>query len=302
MIVYLRNQEIDRAQWDTCIGLSQASKPYAYSWYLDIMSPGWEALIDDDYDSVFPIPARSRMGIKYIATPIFLQQLGAFSPDKSSDQAIDEFLDYLPEFYKLIDLCVGQKIKRRNYAVTERANFEIDLSGSYDYLWGNFTNTCRRNIEKSGKKSPVFVNDIKPGDLIDLFIKMKESEIKRVKLSDFQRLKNLMEYCIQNGTGKITGVRGTGKKIIFAQFIIQTPSFINLFFGVNTPESRDRRINYYFVNEIIRQNSGKNITLDFAGSSIPSVAVFMESFGAINNPYYRIFRNFLPWPVSMLKK
>jgi hypothetical protein len=65
------------------------------------MSPGWEALIDDDYDSVFPVPARERFGIKYIATPIFLQQLGAFSPDKAAENVINEYLDYMPEFYRL---------------------------------------------------------------------------------------------------------------------------------------------------------------------------------------------------------
>src|SRR5512136_2157781 len=100
MIVYLKNQEIDRAQWDTCIGLSQSTKPYAYSWYLDIMAPGWEALVDDDYDSVFPIPGFSKLGIQYVATPMFLQQLGAFSPDKPTGKAIVEFLEYLPDFYR----------------------------------------------------------------------------------------------------------------------------------------------------------------------------------------------------------
>lgn len=301
MIVYLKNIEIDRTLWDSCITSSQVTKPYAYSWYLDTMSPGWEALIDDDYDSVFPIPSRSRLGIKYIATPIFLQQLGAFSPDKPSEKALGEFLDYLPEFYKLIDLCVGQNITRKGYLVTERSNFELDLSEPYEKLWNNFSQSCRRNIEKSYKRKTEYVYDIKPEELIDLFIRMKEHEIKRVKHRDFQHLKNLMEHCIQNGYGRIAGVRGRGKRIIFGQFIIQNPGFINLFFGVNTSESRERRINYNFVNEVIKENAGGDKILDFAGSSTPSIAVFMESFGCINNPYYRIFRNFLPWPVRLLK-
>ena len=82
MIVYHKNNEIDREQWDNCIRILPGAKPYAYSWYLDIMAPGWQALVDDDYDSVFPVPGFSRFGIQYIATPVFLQQLGAFSPDK----------------------------------------------------------------------------------------------------------------------------------------------------------------------------------------------------------------------------
>jgi hypothetical protein len=123
MIVYLKNSEIDREQWNNCIYASKSSKPYAYSWYLDIMAPGWEALIDDDYDSVFPLPGFSRFGIQYITTPIFLQQLGAFSPDKPVSGVIHEFIDYMPKFYKFVDLCVGQNVYYKGYKTIERSNY-----------------------------------------------------------------------------------------------------------------------------------------------------------------------------------
>lgn len=301
MIVYLKNNEIDRPQWDTCISASETLKPYSYSWYLDIMAPGWEALVDDDYDSVFPVPARSRFGIKYIATPIFLQQLGAFSPDKSSEKSIDEFLDYMPEFYKLVDLCVGQRITREGYEVTEKANYELDLSRSYDELWKNFLPPCKRNIEKASRKKVEFTEDITPEELINMFIVIKEKIIKGIRQRDFQRLINLMQYCLATGKGRISGVRSSRNRIVFAQFMIETPGYVSLFFGVNTLESRQRRLNYYFINEVIKTYASTETILDFAGSSIPSIATFMESFGPDKNPYYRIFRNNLPWPIRLMK-
>lgn len=48
MITYLFNSEIDKDKWDNCIKNSPGAKPYAYSWYLDIMAPGWQALVDED--------------------------------------------------------------------------------------------------------------------------------------------------------------------------------------------------------------------------------------------------------------
>jgi hypothetical protein len=56
---------------------------YAYSWYLDIVSPGWDALVKDDYKSVMPLTWRKKYGIKYLYQPFFTQQLGVFSSDKS---------------------------------------------------------------------------------------------------------------------------------------------------------------------------------------------------------------------------
>jgi len=301
MIVYHKNNEIDREQWDNCIKNSPGVKPYAYSWYLDLMAPGWEALVDDDYDAVFPIPGRNRFGIQYVATPVFLQQLGVFSPDKSASKAIIEFLDYMPGFFKLIDLCVAQKIRGGGFKVTEKANFELDLSKSYEKLWDNFSPHCKRNIESASKKQPELVSDISPDEIIDLFNWNKGKEIRGIKISDYQRLKNLMNFCLMNKKGRIIGVRATKKRLIFGVFLVETSGNKTMLFVANTPQSRERRIGYYVINELIKDHSSTKTILDFAGSSIPSIASFMESFGSVNVPFYRIYRNRLLWPISMMR-
>ncbi|MCD4769555.1 MAG: hypothetical protein K8R35_05250, partial [Bacteroidales bacterium] len=84
MIRYLKNSEIDRKRWDDCIEADSVSLPYGTSWYLDIMAPGWDALIDGDYNFIFPLPNRKKYGLRYIFTPVFLQKLGLFSYDFKS--------------------------------------------------------------------------------------------------------------------------------------------------------------------------------------------------------------------------
>lgn len=301
MIVYHKNNEIDREQWDNCIRNSPGVKPYAYSWYLDIMAPGWEALVDDEYDSVFPIPGFSKFGIQYVATPIFLQQLGAYSPDKSSSKAIIEFLDYMPENYRLIDLCVGQEFRGGGFKITPKTNYELNLSKSYDKIWDKFSHHCKRNIESSAKKKPELISDITPDEIIDLFIMNKGKDIKGVKVRDYERLKNLMNFCLKNKKGRIIGVRDGRLKLIFGMFVVETQGNKTMLLVVNTPKSREKRIGYYIVNELIKENSATKTILDFAGSSIPSIAAFMESFGAVSVPYFRIYKNRLLWPVRMMK-
>jgi hypothetical protein len=301
MIGYYKNHEIDRDQWDNCIGNSPRVKPYAFSWYLDIVSPDWEALVDGDYDSVFPIPARMRFGIKYIATPIFLQQLGAFSPDKPASQTITEFLNYLPDFYKLIDLCISQKPAFEGYKETEKSNFELDLSPPYEKIREGFSSDCRRNINLAIKKKIELTDNVSPEELITLFIENKGKLIKRIKLRDYDRLKQLMHYCLNNNRGKIFGVRVPGKRLVYGVFIVQIKGSVTILFTATTQESRDLRAGYFALNEIIKGNSIKGTILDFAGSSIPEIATFMASFGSVNNPYYRIYRNRLFWPIKILK-
>lgn len=301
MIEYLKNNEIDRDQWDNCIRNSHVKKPYGYSWYLDNMAPGWQAMVDDDYDSVFPIPGFTRFGIQYIATPVFLQQLGAFSPDKPSPDVFNEFIEYLPEFYKLIDLCVAQNVIPGGFRITERSNFELDLSLPYEKIRERFTSDCRRNISLAAKKKPELTSDINPEELITLFKDNSGLKIRGVKLRDYERLKNLMSFCIANKKGKIVGVRSARKSLIYGVFLVRIHGSITLLFTATTSESLEKRIGYFAIDEIIKENSGTRNILDFAGSSIPSIAAFMKSFGGINVPYYRIYRNRLFWPVRMLK-
>jgi len=301
MIVYLKNGEIDREQWDNCIRNSSVQKPYPYSWYLDIMAPGWEGLIDDEYDSVFPVPSKIRFGIKYSSTPAFIQQLGAFSPDKPSSESIVEFLDYMPEVFKLTDLCVGQKVEHHGYKVIEKSNFELDLSSPYDKLFERFTPECRKYISQAAKKRYELTENVSPEELADLFVLNKRLNIRRVKPGDYKRLIDLMHYCISTRKGCITGVRATRKRLVYGIFQIQIPGSITILIEGNTARSIEKHMGHFVINEIIKEAASTASKLDFAGTSDMSGSSRGEPFGAVNVPYYRIYRNRLFWPARVMK-
>jgi hypothetical protein len=294
MIRYLGNNEIDRIRWDSCIGSCPGVRPYGYSWYLDIMAPGWSALVEGDYESLFPIPGLKKYGIQYISTPIFLQQLGVYSPDMHTPGIIDRFLDLIPKHFRLIDLCVGQEVKHENYKVSVRTNLELDLSYGYDELWDNYLPHGKKNVKTSMRYKQELVDDIKPEEIIGLFRRGTGRKIKEIKYRNYCRLSDLMNYCLSKGIGRIIGVRGKDSKPCFGIFIIETHGWKTMIFMVNTPESRKKMTGYYAVNELIRESAGTSIIFDFTGSSMPSIAFFLESFGSKKVPYYRIYRNTLP--------
>jgi hypothetical protein len=196
---------------------------------------------------------------------------------------------------------VGQKVNDSQYKVTERANYELNLSFLYEKLWSNFSSDCRRNIQIATRKKIEMTSQISPDELVNLYIHNKGSLLKGIKPRDYQRLNSLMNYCISNKKGQIIGVRAARKRLIFGIFLVEIPGLKTILLTANSSESREKRTGYFAVNEIIRDNASSKTILDFAGSSIPSIASFIESFGCTNNPYYRIYRNSLPWPVRILK-
>lgn len=301
MIVYLKNDEIDRNQWDNCIKNTAGAKPYAYSWYLDIMTPGWEALVDDEYDSLFPIPSYVRFGLQYAVTPLFLQQLGAFSPDKPASQAIAEFLDYMPDLYKLTDLCIGQKIEHPGYKVIEKTNFELPLSVSYEILRENYSAECRRYISDAARRKYELTENVSPEEIADLCITNKLSNIKGVKSQVYDRLADLMHYCLRYKKGRIIGVRSSRKGLLYGIFLIRMHRTITIIMEANTALSKTKHLGYFVINEIIKENASTSVILDFAITSGHSPVPVGQSFGGIRVPYYRIYRNRLFWPSRTMR-
>lgn len=301
MIEYLRHNEIDKVKWDICVGNTPSCKPYGYSWYLDVMAPGWEALVDDDYDSVFPVPAFRRFGLYYIATPVFLQQLGIFSPDNDTKVKLNEYLEYMPDFYRLVDLSIAQPSPNSRFRIVEKDNYELSLASEYSKLRENYSSDCRRNIRVASEAGQKIEEISDPAEVINLFRNNKGRGLKGVKERDYQKLYRLIQSARERGKGRLIGVRDSNRQLIYGLFLVIVPGSVTLLFTATSHESREKRTGYLVIDSIINEFSSSNMILDFAGSSIASIADYNMSFGSVRKPYYRIYRNNLPWPVSMFK-
>lgn len=301
MINYLVNSEIDRERWDECLKEIPGVKPYAWSWYLDIMAPGWDALVDDDYLSVFPLPRAAKYGFKYIATPVFLQQLGLFTPDGDCERIAGEFVSFMPEFYRLIDLCIAQEATVPGYIVTPRYNYELSLNDSYEKLWVNYMTDCRRNINIAHRYPQEVVGDVEPGELIALFRHNTARRAGAISNTSYRRLHQLMDHCSTTGKGRLIGVRSPKGKLLWGMFVVESKERSTMLFTAGSRKSRELRTSYKVIDHLIRTNAGTGRTLDFAGSTVPSIAIFMRSFGGERKTYWRLYRNSLPWPLRLIK-
>ena len=70
MIQYLEHNQIDKKKWDATI--EECGNIYAYSWYLDVVHPQWEALVEGDYDTVMPLTGGEKFGVHYLFQPYFV--------------------------------------------------------------------------------------------------------------------------------------------------------------------------------------------------------------------------------------
>ena len=301
MIRYLHNCEIDKVKWDNCVGADCDSLPYGTSWYLDIMSPGWDALVDGDYSSVFPIPHKRKFGISYIYTPVFLQKLGLYSNELKSLERLEEFIRFIPDKYALTDLCISGRPQNFKGKIVSRDNYELPLSDMYENLVGGYTSDCRRNLKLAETDCLEFPDNFPVNEAVHHFLHGVGEGIKGIKPDSYINLKSLMNFAINNGYGEIRGVYYKST-IIFAMLILKYRNRIIPFLISTSIESKNRRTGYFVIDSIIKQYAGGDYILDFAGSSIPGVASFNRSFGSVNIPYSRLFHSKLPRLISRFKE
>ncbi len=280
MIKYLTRNKIDIDKYDACISNSINSRIYASSWYLDIITDDWDALIMDDYTFVMPLPRRKKYGLNYIYLPSWTQQLGVFSNSEIDEKIILNFLSKIPKKYLLVDCFLNSGNKFSSENVIKRINYILPL------------NTDFKSIKKSYNKNRKRISNKEFGDFriekngnIDAFLELymnQELNFKTHKDS-VEKLKKLV-----NSNNELVHIWNVFKdeEIIAGLVWLKSKNRITYLVPISSDKGKNENIPTFLVNELINEFQNSDYILDFEGSMVDGVAKFYKSFGAIKEEYY----------------
>jgi hypothetical protein len=284
-ITHVRNSDIDRVRWDSCIAQSNNQLTYAYSWYLDIVSPHWEALVTSDYEYVMPLPVKRRYKIPYLVQPILTQQLGIFSRSEINEDLVEEFIKGIPYFsYEL-------NLNDHNFCSKALVfpNFLLNLQQPYKQIVAMYTKNTQRNIEKATKLNLKVQSDIS----VDEFLNFYSSVEKKYLPVRMSVLEKLLKMGVSLNTLSIYGVFSTNNKLIAGLCLLNSPRRLTYLLPVSDNEGKTSLAMFLLIDSLIKKEAGKEKILDFEGSVIDGIARFYRGFGAKNKPYY-ILKRFRP--------
>lgn len=308
MIRHLGRDEIDDKQWNNCIDRSFNGVVYGYSWFLDIVSDDWDALVENDYERIFPLPFKKKFGVKYIYQPFFTQQLGLFSKTLLTDQIVAHFAKSIPTSFKRVDLNLNilNKVEKINFQTSPQINHELDLINSYENIHANYSTNLKRNIKKGKANKLSTVKSIKPDGIIELFKNNRGKEITHLKEENYLMLKRLIYTCMYKGRAKIYGAFNEMNELCAgAFFIISNKKAIFLFSGLNE-EGRSKGAMPFLIDRFIQDHANRHLTFDFDGSNNPDLARFYKSFGSkeliYNKLYIDRFSPMASWFINTLLK
>lgn len=302
MISYKKHSEIDKQRWDDCILNSVNRRPYAFSWFLDIVSPGWEALELNNYESVFPLTQNRKFGIRYLYQPYFAQQLGVFSREHLTEKLVAQFLQAIPPVFSFIHIHLNSmnKIDPARYPATTRANHELDLIPSYETLFNNYNQNTRRNIRKAIENDINILRKVEPDELITLFRNNWGKNEGALKFRHYDTLRMLINYCLKNTFSMISGAYRSDGTLSAGVFLLRDKDRVIFHFAASDKNARDNGAMFLLVDRFIKEHAGQPLILDFEGSSDPNVARFYKGFGARETGFSELLINRLPGPVSRM--
>ena len=304
MIRFLRHAEIDKLSWDECIRNAVNGIIYARSWYLDIVCPDWNALVEDDYSSVFPLTGRRKLGIHYLYQPFFTQQLGLFTTNHLTEKLVERFLLAIPSKYKYAEIHLNSmnKVIFGNVNSEMAVNLELDLIESYENLKKNYDQNTKRNLKKADERCLIIKRRVEPDELITLFRENFGNREGVLKFGDYQRLRILINHCLKNTFSIITGIRGENDALHAGIFFLQDGARWILHFAASDKHAKETGMMFLLIDNFIREHAGNSVTLDFEGSNDPNVARFYKGFGAMNCNYTRVTLNRLPLMIRKVLK
>ena len=282
---FVKHDDIDPAKWDKALEHCYNENPYGYSQWLSMVSPGWCALINEDYSVLMPLPVKKKLGISYISQPRFTQQLGVYSTKPLEHEFIKSCLHQIPKRYAKIYL----QLNTENYfpmpELRQRITYCLSLNNSFEQLYSDFSSHHKRNISKSLEIATQNNLTVSPSQDHKSFIEHFRNTIgrkdKSLKKSDYE----LMHKIISSPVGRLL-VCSTGEGEIQAGlFYMESKTKLVNLFNFTTPRGKENKAMYLMLNQWIKQYTEKELTLDFEGSEIKSIAKFYNGFGALAKNY-----------------
>jgi hypothetical protein len=300
-IEILRSEKINLEKWDQLVSQSSNGLIYAKSNYLDFVSDHWDGLVINDYETIMPIPWRTKAGIKYAYTPAFTQQLGFIgAPLHLPIERIIKRI-YSTYRYGSILLNAGNGITAKITEASPKPNLLLNLQRPFEQIKLMFRKDHLQNAQKALNNGLIYTEIIPITKAISFYQSINGTKTPHIVGSNYLRLEKYCNIVLQFNQHCFTRavMNDQGDLLSSALFLKDEKRIYNIM-NATSEMGRTEKANHLLFYQVIQEFSEKELILDFEGSSIPGIKQFYEGFGCYEEVYYLWHFNKLPFPLSLI--
>jgi hypothetical protein len=297
----LNASQIDTQKWDTCVAKHNNGLIYATSLYLNNMAVNWYGLIVNDYELIYPITVKKKLGVTYHYMPAFTQQLGFIGNigllDASIVKALQLFVQYASPY-----LNFSNNIFANEQQCEQMNNFIIKLNQPYSSVKKNYKKSIAYSLAKANKLGLLYVVENHFEEALSLYQAYNATNTPHVTAKDYTNLKKLCNQLQKQQQLLVRKVIDTDDNLLSITVLLKDNKRFYNIVNVTPTIGRAAEANYFLYDNLLQELSGQAMIFDFEGSDLIGVQKFYEKFGAINQPYFHWHYNLLPKPIRWLKK
>lgn len=310
-IIHLKHHQINKEAWDICIESDVNAQPYALSWYLDIVSPKWQAFVIEDlyggYETVMPLPVKRQYGISYLQQPFYCQQLGIFGKYSIERETAEAFLLRLKKKFKyVIDYIFHSGFERNSDLFTKKTITQyLNLNRPYAEIFKGYNRDRKLNLKRAIASGLNLVEsqDIEP--LLLIFQRYTANKIYGgVSEQAYLELRDLFSEFKKRGLVKLFYTQDDTRAFLTGGlFLIWNRKIIYLF-NASSEEGKKKNGNTLILDHVIKTFCNRDYVFDFESPSeeFENIVGFYGSFGAEKIILPSLNYNELPHFINFIKK
>lgn len=288
---------LDKDRWNHCIE-DAAGLVYNRSWYLDAVADDWHGLVVGNYAAVMPLPVKRKWGIRLLATPAFVQQLG-FCTSSSYANVRLQVAKRLESFARLMHLNLSQPDFFPHAAQRQRTNLVLDLQRPYAAIFDNYTDACKKNLRQAKTRGCVFSDELSINDVIRAYLGAYGHH-GAYGANHFLKMERLVAAAIARNACILGAVRTADGELVYAGLLLDDGLRLYYLLGAPTAKGRHMRATYFFIDIMLQRFAGQRMFFDFEGSDLPDVASFYRSFAPQVEPYFEYYQNRFSLPMKAI--
>jgi GNAT acetyltransferase-like protein len=313
----LQRNEFDDEVWNDFVAASPQQYLYFYTWYLDAVCPGWQAIVVENkgkWVAVMPLPLQRKGPFRYAFQP-HLTQFGGiiFGPQEEARHRQHHFLKTatrhalaaLPRDLFALEVNLHPSVQYflpfywEKFDVQPRFTYWLPVENDFDKMAVNFSSSVTNHLKKARKNGLTVEEDGSPENLVA--IARREKIFNLAEAATFHRVWQAAEK--QGEALLLTAKTASGEVVSVAAFIRDKNKMV--FYAI----AQDRRhktsgANALLICEAIRQccEHGDIRYFDFEGSMLEGVEQYLRSFNPEAKVYLNVKRIKYPFLYKLYRK
>ncbi len=285
---------------------------FSQSWWLDITCNGnWDVYLFESGGEVIaamPYYIHDTHGLKKITKPLLTQNNGIIIK-YPKDQKYFKKLHYEEKIINKVcdfieDLPIDRYEQQYHYSFTNwlpfywrkyqeitRYTYVIENTQDMNCVWNDFSPNLRNMIRKSEKNNLMIREDLE----ISAMYEVNKMTFDRQNIEIPYSLKFLIkldEACKSNNCCKNYYAIDDENRIHAIIYLIWDQQSMYLLLGGSNPELRKSQAYDALIYRGIKLASDLGLKFDFEGSVIKQIEHSFREFGAVQKPYFRIYKDF----------